>query len=122
MTDLIAERVAEIAGLRALADFLDAHPDIVPSSQTYNVYVNSREELARIARATTWQKVYVGNFFILRKMFGGIQLDVYTDRELVCKPVVTGKKIVEAVPAQPEHEEDIVEWVCEHESLLADRS
>ena len=87
--------------LRALATFLEEHPEIDMDGQNITLlkYCMERDEVATIARAGSWQKVY-------------------TDRAQVCRRVVVGKRTVPAVPAQPAHEEDIVEWVCEDEPLL----
>ena len=108
-----------IEGLRELADFLAATPQLELSAQTYNIYVESREELAAIARLSSWRKEFIGDYFILRKTFAGLTLDVYTKRESVCRAVVTGQRVVPAQPASPEHVEDIVEWVCDDAVLLA---
>ncbi len=113
-------RAEQIEGLRQLAAFLEAHEEIPISFQTYNVYFYEKADLARVARIGSWIKEYAGEYFILRKTFGPIKLDVYTDRDKVCRPVVVGKTVIEARPAVPEHTEDVIEWVCEHESLLAD--
>ena|SRR5260221_10778410 len=110
---------AFIEGLREFATFLETHPEIELSSQTYNVYASSKEELVAMARGTSWRKEYIGDYFVLRKDFAGLRLDLYTNRETVCRAVVKGQRVVPAVEAQPERTEDIIEWVCEHESLLA---
>lgn len=113
-------RAEQIEGLRQLATFLEAHPEIPISYQTYNVYFEDKDDLRKAARIGSWAKEYYGDYFVLRKIFAGhIQLDVYTDREKVCRPVVVGTRIVEARPATPEQTEDVIEWVCESESLLA---
>lgn len=112
------EREHLIEGLRRLADFLAVTPQIELSPQIYNVYVESREELAAIARLGSWQKHYVGDYFVLRKSFAGVTLDVYTNRQSVCRAVVTGQRVVPAQPAQPERVEDVVEWVCDDAVLL----
>lgn len=116
----VTERELVIQGLREFADFLEAHPTIPASQQNFLSYVYTREELAKIARLTSWQKVYEGdNYFTLRKTFSsGARFDVYTERSQVCRKVVTGTR---TVAATPEHEEEIVEWVCEDAALLGGR-
>jgi hypothetical protein len=112
-------RASRIQGLRQLVDFVEAHPELPVNLQHYIVYFSTKEELVAAARIGGWKKIYQGDYFILRREFAGAQLDIYTDREKVCTATVTGQRTVEAVPARPEHTEDVIEWVCEHESLLA---
>lgn len=112
-------RASLIAGMRELLDFLDAHPEIpVTSSQNYNVYVKA-DALKAIARIGGWQKIYESNsFFTLRRTFGEQQLDIFTDRDAVCRKVVTGTRVVPAQPAIDERIENVEEWVCDDVSLL----
>lgn len=106
-----------IAGLRELADFLDAHPEVAaPLYSSLLSRVNTREDLMAVAQIGGWKKVYEGEYFTLRRTFAGVTLDVYTDRTTVCRKVVTGQRVV---PARPECTEDVFEWVCEEQSLLA---
>jgi hypothetical protein len=114
------KRVDAIQGLRDLADFLEQHPGVpAPTYNTLNVGGESREDLARIARLCPWQKDFGGEYFSLRKIFKGpLTLDVYVSRDQVCRKIVTGTRIVPAVEAQPEREEEVTEWVCE-DALLA---
>jgi hypothetical protein len=116
------ERNAFIDGLRELADFLESNPDVKPTfdyySDTVNFIVHTREEMAAIARIGHWEKVPVTQFFSIRRMFGPIQFDVFTERENVCRKVTAGTRVVPAKPAQPEREEPIEEWICDG-ALLA---
>ena len=110
------ERDEFIHGLRELADFLDAHPTVeVPIYAMLNVFVNTKDELAAHARTATWEKVYNGNWFTLRKEFGTIKYEINATRDTVCRKVVKGTRVV---PARPEHTVEEVEWVCE-EALLS---
>lgn len=104
-------------GLRDLADFLDAHPDVRLNDPSHMVYVFSRDTLAAIARIGGWRKVYTNDYFnLVRDFDGGVSLQVFTDRAEVCHKVVTGTRLV---PAQAERTEETFEWVCEDASLLA---
>lgn len=112
---IVTESVTK--GLRDLADFLDAHPDVRLNDPSHMVYVFSRDTLAAIARIGGWRKVYTNDYFnLVRDFDGGVSLQVFTDRASVCERVVVGTK---TVPAVPEHQAEIVEWVCEEASLLA---
>ena len=112
-------RAAFIQSLRACADWLEDHPTIrAPRYIDMDVFVDSREDVAAHARVATWEKIYAGQFFYLRKSFGeDLNLDIITARETVCRKVVTGTEIM---PAQPEREVEIVEWVCD-EGVLSRR-
>jgi hypothetical protein len=116
MTEMTTRREGYIAGLRALADFLEQHPDMpTPYYDTINIFVPTREEIATIARLTSWEKEYQTTYFVLRKMFGDdLRLEVNIDRGAVCRKVVTGTK---TVPAQPEHTIEEYAWVCDEPIL-----
>lgn len=105
-------------GLRQLADFLDAHPTIDAGVQTYNVFVNTKEELADIARLCSWEKVWdETDYFVLRKTFAdGLKLDINLQRAKICKRVVVDTI---QIPASPARTEEVTKWVCEDVSLLA---
>jgi hypothetical protein len=110
-----------IRGLRELADFLDAYPDVpVPYSNELNVFAQSKETLARLARLTSWQKQYCGGYFALTRSFGDgmIVLSLNIERQVVCRQIVVGERVVPAQPAQPERIEPITEWVCD-DALLS---
>jgi hypothetical protein len=113
------ERAAAIRGLRDLADFLEAHPGVpFPAYNVLNANVDTKDEIARIARLCSWEKDFNGEFFSLRKRFGGeLMLDVYTSRDQVCRRVVKGTK---TLPAVPERTVEDVEWVCD-DALLGER-
>ena len=68
------------------------------------------------ARTATWEKVYNGEWFYLRRDFGeDLSLDIATSRDTVCRRVVVG---TETVPATPEREVEVVEWVCDDAVVL----
>lgn len=109
-------RAAFIQALRDCADFYERHPAVeAPYSTTFNVFVATREEMSLHARAATWEKDYSDDWFMLRKTFGPLTLDINTSRERVCRKVVTGTR---TIPAQPERVVEEIEWVCE-DALLA---
>ncbi len=106
-------RRALIQGLREIALFLEQHPEIpTPSLGVHlDVFVQTRDHLADVARSGSWEKQWIGNYFALRRMFAGdVHLDINIQREQICRRVVTGTR---TVAAEPEHTEEIVEWVCD---------
>lgn len=110
-----------IQGLRAAADFFETHPDVqAPRYTVMNVFLNTREDMATQARAASWQKEYNDSWFLLRKDFGAdLRLEINTQRETVCRKVVTGSEVVPAKPAVPASVRETFEWVCDDASLLA---
>jgi hypothetical protein len=110
-------RQAFIDSLRACADFLESHPNVkAPRYVTMNVFVDTREELAEQARSATWVKTFTGKFFSLSKSFGeDVTIDITAERELVCRRVVTGTRVL---PAQPERVVEDYTWECDEASVL----
>ena len=116
------QRVAFIQALRDCADFFEQRPEVkTPLYSVLNVFVDTKEDLATHARAATWEKNYVSNWFMLRKVFGtadvGVTLEINAQRETVCRKVVTGTTVL---PARPEQIAETYEWVCENEPLLSE--
>lgn len=103
------DRAAAMAtGLRALADMVEAHPEITHDLRyvfdDILVSVDTRAEISRLARAgaKTGAKVtkHVGSKFAgVNVAFGPVGLHVYADRDEVCERVVTGtREVTEEVP------------------------
>lgn len=109
-------RQETIDGLRELADYLDARPNVpLPYLGMMNAFAEA-EKLPVVARAMgEFTKDQNGNFLSLVKDFRGVELRVNFASEDVCERVVVG---TEEVPAKPAHVREIVEWRCP-ESLLA---
>ena len=115
-------------GLRHLADWLEAHPEVdAPESEISCYGMNDREEAAAVLAACgTCEKKYTDGLFSILKKFGPVTLRYVFHRNAVCVKRVVGTKVVPAsvVPAReeqviPEHEEEIVEWDCAEPLLKA---
>lgn len=148
MTDT-NDRQGFIDGLRQIADFLEAHPDVeLPHlnsvitgkfENTLNIYIvdgDQKARLATIARAMgrAEKLMDAGDVRVIRR-FAGIALVAQASRSEVCERVVTDtREVVEEVP-DPEalaaataavpripviRIEETVEWRCT--PLLADAS
>ena len=118
MNDRTPERrAAFIANLRELATFLEQHPNVPhPVYNQLNVFIQTPEELASVAKGGSWSKQYNGPWFYLERVFGeDLALHIDIEREKVCRKVVVGKRLI---AAQPEHEVEDVEWQCEPVTLL----
>ncbi|HEX3803146.1 MAG TPA: hypothetical protein VHV75_09920 [Solirubrobacteraceae bacterium] len=112
-------------GLRALADLLDANPQIDTQWRDYRfiLFVGSSEELARTAVGIggQWEKSEDHYYCNLdRSLGGGVGIQVTTARGNVCERVQVGTETV-MVPAPDapmvEEERPVYEWKCP-ESLL----
>jgi hypothetical protein len=128
------------AGLRAVADFLDEHPEVrlpylgayaegsdLPSLPIYLVTgATARDELAAITRAmgtatkAVKQFAVGGDSFQVWREFEGIVLCAGVDRGEVCTKVVTGTEdreveevVTPAVTRKVVKQVEVVEWKCE---------
>lgn len=125
-----------INALRELADYIEARdfPDTIQGycgeSDTFDkpsvrIYVKNKTDFGRLCAA-------MGSFEKKRDSYStgaetvltsGVVVGVTASREVVCKKIVVGTRTIEAkpeeiIPAEPEHEEEIVEWECP-ESFVA---
>jgi hypothetical protein len=132
-----AERAA--AGLRQLADMLDANPDLEGCAWAFhaiNAFPRSRAGVADWARAAARatgakvDKTQSGNWAGVAVEFGPVRVDVVIDRDEVCERVVVDTREVtkevpdpEALAAIPRvvvtEVEEVVEWRC-HPLLAAE--
>lgn len=119
MSNAEAERRHYTAGLRALADFYDAHPEIATPEPEHSVYsMNEKEEAAAVVRALgKCEKRYADNMFYISREFGPITLKFVFYRSAVCvRKVVAVEEVPEEVIPErvvPAHKREIVEWECE---------
>lgn len=119
-----------VDGLRQLADFIEAHPELPGLLHCRaGIYLwgdSAKAELAVAAMAMGTAAKRADDFYFgVEKSFGPVVLSVKAGRDNVCERVVTGTKTTEyLVPPEgvemvkKTHTEDIVEWVCPP-SLLA---
>ena len=108
-------------GLRAIADWYEANPDIpIPYSGEISVFgvKETQEEAARIAEALKpCRKAWDGEFFRLKREFDGLILSFVFMRSAVCTARVVGHRVI---PATEERIIEVIEWDCP-DSLLAGR-
>lgn len=132
------KRLEYVIALRELADYIENHelPDTIQgiwSDQaheifsTFTLYINARTKKdfgTLCAELGSFEKVVTDYSTGAEvKLPTGMKVHVSIDRDQVCKRIVVGTKIVpateeEIIPAQPEHEEEIVKWECP-ESFIA---
>ena len=105
-------------GLRAIANWYEAHPDMpIPQEKISVTRVKeTKEEATRIIEALKpCQKEWDSDFFRLTRDFDGLRFEVIFMRSAVCTRRVIGHRVV---PAQEERIVEVVEWDCEP-ALLA---
>ena len=127
-TGLTAAQARFVAGLRELADLIERAPAVAGPCPSYqhNLFAESGESMAGLAKAIggRWDKVTVGDYFVLRRRiagdwFSGVTVEINGRHEQVCERVVTGTRTVEipdpeVVASAPKVriEEDVIEWRC----------
>jgi hypothetical protein len=111
-----------VAGLRAMADHFEDHPDqdlpYVGNSKFY-IWPDSKDEFTEQVRALgSCDKGSDDNYVNASKQFGPFTVQVTANHSAVCERVVKGthmvtKKVYPNVePVETLVEEEIVEWVC----------
>jgi|ERR1700685_1303902 len=116
-----------IKGLRDLASFLEAHPELPMTSSTLRVdYFPRLEEMAQYVKILgKMKKDGLGDsWFVLRKDFyrseyASVSIEANWARERVCQKIKTGtKKIMQQIQTKPaettqiEVEVETFEWKC----------
>jgi hypothetical protein len=117
-------RAEQIAGMRRMADWLEAHPTVpLHYGITTTVYVGSLDEARalRMASVGGWRKTVSDYAFTYEQVFTGDEVPAWQScryslnvgkSEDTCTRVQVGTRHVEAVPAVEAHEEPVFEWQC----------
>ena len=101
-----------VAGLRAVADWYEAHPEMPRLNDLSVSSVRGKEQLARIAlMLPSYTEEPLDSLYFVIGDFQGVSVKFMVWRTEVCERTVVGKRMVEA-RVSPAHEEDIVEWKC----------
>lgn len=136
----MSDRAEYIAGLRQLADLLDANPDLpVPThgdvswlifsvgsgSETAEKLAAQKAQASVIVRAipATWHKRDMDTLFQYKAKLRGLGIDVTVERAAVCERVVTSTETVTSHVPDPEamakvplvektETVETVEWIC----------
>jgi len=123
---------AMIAELRAMADFMETHPQMGEFYGNLTLLIPCKDKtdlIERIKGAGKLHKKAVGDYFDVNKWFGDhVRIEWYLKRDLVCERIVDQRvvpaepeKIIpeQIIPAKPERVIEEVSWKCP-ESLLAE--
>jgi hypothetical protein len=116
-----------VEGLRAMADFLEEHPEGIPTYTGIVIdhYPGTKADLVAKAREIggKWDKADLGSIFLLKQSFGPHSIEINVDRSEVCERVATGEMetVTMTDPNAPKITvtQPVYEWKCP-ESLLAD--
>lgn len=130
MAELTSQQTEWLTGLREMADFMEANPDLIPSWSTFMVNLfqeddeTSAQFLARMARRLgTASKEATEPYFYLVRRFGPHDIRATAARDKVCERVQVGiRTVTEEVP-DPAHvidvptitvtrEEPVYDWIC----------
>ena len=101
-TDVIPDErlTTAVAGLRELADFIEANPQFLAAIQTnrFLMYVDGGD-FGQLVHALGGEreKSVTGDYFGVSRFFGGIELYLYADRGAVCEQVEVGTRKVEVM-------------------------
>lgn len=118
------EARAVAAGLRELADFIEANPEFAEllNGDELTMYVPSWHDGAEARFADVARKLggkrrkdADTKYFHVTRQFGAVGVRIFTDRNVVCtKKVVGTRKVEKPDPNAPKVEvvEEIVEWEC----------
>ena len=117
------ERTAWVDGLRQLADFVEANPELPLPHAGAAIYLwgeNPKADLANAVRIMGNVEKKADDFFIgADRKFGPITLSVKAARETVCERVVVGTRTrthdvppAGVVMEKREVTEEIVKWIC----------
>jgi len=110
-------------GLRELADWIEAHPELDGPRSDITVYsLDTKEQAAAVLRALKpCTKRVSETLFYIERSFGPIKYQFAFNRESICKARIVGQKTIpehtepeRLIPARVivEHVEDIIEWDC----------
>lgn len=121
------------AGLRDFADWVDANAEflegesfVLDNPLRFAIYALTAEEFARTVRMVGKAvKVPDDKWMNVQRRFGPVVVEVFTDRDIVCRKVVTATREVTREIPDPEAPTVTVtetvedyEWACD-EPLLA---
>ena len=128
------QRAEYVAGLRALADLIEKNPTLpLPSKRraewafgfAYGSDEARRAAIAEAARIIPGRldkndptaSDYNAKYYVLTGKLHGLEIELWAERDQVCRRVVTGtREVTKEIPTAVEEvtiTEEIVEWVCE---------
>lgn len=85
-----------VDGLKAMADFLEKNPHLIPeyTGLTVNNFYETSGELVANAVGGKWDKDATGSFYCLDKSFGPHKVSLNVRRTNVCEQVEVGEETV----------------------------
>ena len=110
-----------IKDLRAVADFLEATPELERFSVMGSLLRHHRHKATFVAQCRalgTFEKKQTPDYISAARSFGTVEVEIFTGRETFCKRVVVEETVPEIrIPATdaeviPEHVVQRTEWRC----------
>jgi hypothetical protein len=102
-------------GLRALATWIDEHPELVPTNipEIAWFHMNSKEEAEALVRALghVVKKRYADSLLSLEHNFGDLKFRVVFSRDNICTSRVVRTEVVPEHTI-PSYTREILEWDC----------
>lgn len=124
-------KVEYVKALRELADYVESRefPEKIKNwigdesdlfeSPGLNFYTRNKHDFGLIATAMgSFEKVRTDySTGAIKKLASGVEVKLTANRDVICKKIVVGTRTVAGTPeriieAEPEREEEIVEWEC----------
>jgi hypothetical protein len=100
-------------GLRQLADWYEAHPDVHPpyEADQLTYYPFTKDDTEDLVRRIggRWAKKASSDLLYLTQAVGPFQFRVVVDQATVCQKRVVGHRVI---PAQEARLVEVVEWDC----------
>lgn len=113
------KREGLITGLRELADWLEANPEVkTPHFSDFNIWSIDREQFIKQAHLIgSGEKRQAYGYLMIEKRFGALTFALNIQQASVCTRIQVGERDVPARAAVAAHTEPIYEWECP-ESLM----
>lgn len=109
-------RTEFIAGLREMADWYEAHPDMrAPRYASINIFAEDKADFISLRRASGLRDKHDGDvwMYFSKHFRGELEIQINVEREKVCRRVQVGERVVPAQVAKPETVEPVYEWKCD---------
>ena len=112
-----------ISGMQTLVDFLKQNKELADAMYVYKNQFsiscwgdkakdNFKQMIRKLAKGKRLKKEYTDYSCKVERLFSDYcSLEISIKRERICEKKVIGMKTVAAINI-PEHQEEIVEWVC----------
>lgn len=103
--------MTDIDKMRAIADFLEAHPDMPTVIASTGRWLYDKDEAIKVAKLPGAKKEYGDSYLTIKvPVVDEVTLYYFISREKVCTPTETVKEWVE--PQEGRYDTKVVAWKC----------